>query len=145
MKDKSLILLSGGLDSAVSLAMNKYVDNIQLALFFNYGQKSFEREKSAVCNLCKYYGIDLKIIDLNWLNEITNNSLTDDNTDVPELCKDDLSDRDLTFKSMKSVWVPNRNGLFLNQDVVDSKQWTIEEIKNRTNKIVEILMKDYAL
>ena len=47
MMSKLIVLLSGGLDSVVSLAKvrNKY-DEV-LALTFDYGQKSFESEKKA--------------------------------------------------------------------------------------------------
>ena len=44
MNTKSIILLSGGLDCATSLASCIKSDNIQLALFFNYGQKAYEKE-----------------------------------------------------------------------------------------------------
>ncbi len=37
---KSIILLSGGLDSLVSLGLKKEELNITLALTFDYGQKS---------------------------------------------------------------------------------------------------------
>lgn len=38
----------------------------------------------------------------------------------------------------------NRNGLFLNEDVVSENKWTIEKIKDRTDKIVRILLKMYS-
>ena len=114
MGNKGIILLSGGLDSSVSLALNKEKDNIELALFFNYGQKSFEQEKTSVENLCKYYKIDLKIINLEWLKNITNNALVNNELDIPSLKIEDLEDINITEKSMKNVWIPNRNGLFLN-------------------------------
>ena len=41
---KSLILLSGGLDSLVSLGLKKEELNISLALTFDYGQKSVQQE-----------------------------------------------------------------------------------------------------
>ena len=41
---KSLILLSGGLDSLVSLGLKKDELNVELALTFDYGQKSAVQE-----------------------------------------------------------------------------------------------------
>ena len=35
-----------------------------------------------------------------------------------------------------------RNGLHLNEDVVNEDSWTIDKIKNRTNKLVNQVMKD---
>ena len=42
--NKSIILLSGGLDSLVSLGLKKEELNIELALTFDYGQKSAQKE-----------------------------------------------------------------------------------------------------
>jgi uncharacterized protein with ParB-like and HNH nuclease domain len=43
----------------------------------------------------------------------------------------------------KSKDIGYRNGLFLNQDVVTQDTWTINKIKDRTNKIVKILLEMY--
>lgn len=105
MKNKSVILLSGGLDSLVSLGagINEY--NIRLALTFNYGQKPARQEMSASEKIAQYYGIKYKFIELPFLKDITKTALV--SGDVPT---DNLG----TKESAKAVWVPNRNGLFLN-------------------------------
>ena len=105
---KSIILLSGGLDSLVSLGLKKDELNIDLAITFDYGQKSVAKEVLASKTICDYYKISHKIIKLDWLKEITQTSLVSDEK-IP-------TQNDLTMdeKSAKSVWVPNRNGLFLN-------------------------------
>lgn len=105
---KSIILLSGGLDSLVSLGLAKEKYNIQLALTFDYGQKSAEQEIKAAKLICDYYGIEHKVMLLEWLKDITHTSLVSSD-DVPTGEK-----LDNPVDSMKSVWVPNRNGLFLN-------------------------------
>ena len=114
MNKNAVILLSGGLDSTVSLAKAKENYDIKLALFFDYGQKSFKQEKLSAQNIAEYYGIKFKVIKLNWLKKITNTSLVNQNNNVPKLSKDDLCDLDVTEASMKNVWVPNRNALFIN-------------------------------
>lgn len=106
MKNKSVILLSGGLDSLVSLGVAKDEYNIQLALTFDYGQKSLLQEISASKEICRYYNIEHKVIELPFLKEITKTSLVSDE-DVPV---ENLG----TTESAHAVWVPNRNGLFLN-------------------------------
>lgn len=105
---KSIILLSGGLDSLVSLGLKKEELNIELALTFDYGQKSAKQEIEASRKICDFYGIKHEVINLDWLKNITQTSLVSEDS-VPT--GNDLDDG---IKSMKSVWVPNRNGLFLN-------------------------------
>ncbi len=105
---KSIILLSGGLDSLVSLGVSKEKYNVELALTFDYGQKSAYQEVSTSEKISDYYGLTHKVIQLDWLKEITHTALVSDKK-VPT--GKDLSDE---VSSAKSVWVPNRNGLFMN-------------------------------
>lgn len=105
---KSIILMSGGLDSLVSLGLAKEKYNVVLALTFDYGQKSVNQEISASKLIADYYKIGHKIITLDWLKEITHTALVSDKT-VPT-----GKELDNPQQSAKSVWVPNRNGLFLN-------------------------------
>lgn len=113
MKNKSIILLSGGLDSVVSLAAVKDNCSDILALTFNYGQKSFDSEKKASSDIAKYYAIQHKIVDLPWLCEISTSSL---NTlePVPSISMENLDSSITAKKTAQSVWVPNRNALFTN-------------------------------
>ena len=108
MKNKSIILLSGGLDSLVTLGYaQKHTDyNVELALTFDYGQKSLKNEIETSAKICEYYDIKHKVIKLDWLKDITNTALVSNE----ELPKGDFSTQD----SCNAVWVPNRNALFLN-------------------------------
>lgn len=108
MMTKSVILLSGGLDSLVSLGLTKEKFNVELALTFDYGQKSVQDEISASAKICDYYKIEHKVIKLDFLKDITSTALvSDENLPSGEALNDEK-------QSAKSVWVPNRNGLFLN-------------------------------
>ena len=118
--DKAIILLSGGLDSLVALDIISKKHSVVLALTFNYGQKSFIEEEFAAKEISKIYNIEHKVIDLQFLAEITNNSLTDEN-------KED-------FNELKSVWVPNRNGLFLNIAACYCESFDIDYIVFGANK-----------
>ena len=108
MKNKSIILMSGGLDSLVALGYSKkYTNyNVELALTFDYGQKTASAEIETSRKICDYYNINHKIIKLDWLKEITHTALVSD-SEAPK-------ERFETEESAKSVWVPNRNALFLN-------------------------------
>lgn len=111
---KAIILLSGGLDSVVSIAklQSENID-FALALTFDYGQKSATKEINSSKEIADYYNIEHKVITLDWLKEITNTSLVSSDK-IPELKTTDLTDKEITQNGMKSVWVPNRNGLFIN-------------------------------
>ena len=100
---RGIILLSGGLDSLVSLGLTT---NIELALTFDYGQKSADYEIKASKAICDFYKIEHKVIKLDWLKNITHTALVSDN-ELPKGLEN-------PEESAKNVWVPNRNGLFLN-------------------------------
>jgi len=111
---KSIVLLSGGLDSLVSVAQAKNEGEVMLALFFDYGQKSLAKEKAAAEGIAKYYEIPLRTIRLDWLQEITKTALVDKKAQVPVITEVMLG-RQLEIKQegSKAVWVPNRNSVFL--------------------------------
>lgn len=70
----------------VSLAVAQQDFDIQLALTFDYGQKAAAKEVLASEKICEFYKIKHQVIKLDWLAALLN----------------------------EDVWVPNRNGLFLN-------------------------------
>jgi len=100
MKKTGIILLSGGLDSYISLDIAIKQINIKTALTFNYGQKAFEDELFSSKKMCKLYNIKQEIIELPFLKKITKNALTEKKNN--------------NFNDVPSIWIPNRNGLFLN-------------------------------
>lgn len=113
--NNAIILLSGGLDSVVSLAIEKEKYNKILALTFSYGQKSFLSEKKASENISAYYNIKHEIISLDWLAKISTSSLNlNNNKSIPQLNSEDLDNQKIVENTAESVWVPNRNSLFVN-------------------------------
>lgn len=110
---KSIVLLSGGLDSLVSLALTKKEYNVTLALTFDYGQKAVLQEIDASKKICEFYNIEHKVINLDWLKDITQTALVSEQ-DIPFTSLNDLTSNDFVKKSAACVWVPNRNGVFLN-------------------------------
>ncbi len=139
--NSSIVLLSGGLDSVVSLAQVKeYCDDI-LVLTFNYGQKSFYSEKTASEKIAQFYNAEHKIIDLDWLSKISQSSLNTKES-VPSVSVFDLDNEIITKKSAKSVWVPNRNGLFVNIAACFADALNIEYIVIGANKEEGATFKD---
>lgn len=112
--NKGIILLSGGLDSLVSLAYTQEKYGICLAITFDYGHRAAKREIETSKKICDYFGIEHKVIKTEWLEEITETSLVNMDKELPFLGSDELDNCEKTTDSAKKVWVPNRNGLFLN-------------------------------
>jgi 7-cyano-7-deazaguanine synthase len=51
---------------------------------------------------------------LPWLAELTQTSLVNREKRIPKINSSDLDNLEVTSASADSVWVPNRNGLFIN-------------------------------
>jgi|Deesub1362A_J573_1020465.scaffolds.fasta_scaffold00115_5 7-cyano-7-deazaguanine synthase len=108
---KAISLLSSGIDSLVALRLSIEELEVPLALTFDYGQVSRKREVEYSSKICEILGLDHKVIRISWLKEITRSGLI--KGDIPEVKERDL-DSKLAKETAKQVWVPNRNGLFIN-------------------------------
>lgn len=106
----AIILLSGGLDSAVSLAKAVKRIKVKLALTFDYNQKASSKEILAASLIARHYKVSHQIIKLPWLADITNTSLVLKEQKIPEFDFNKSNSK----KTAKEVWVPNRNGVFVN-------------------------------
>lgn len=113
-ESNQVVLLSGGLDSAVNLAMAVDQGGVLLTLTFDYGQHAAIREIEAARALASHYGVPHRVIALSWMKEIPAGALVDDRKTPPQVGEAALSDREATGQSARAVWVPNRNGIFLN-------------------------------
>lgn len=112
---KAVCVLSGGLDSTVSLALaRKQRVNVKQCLFFDYGQQSAKREENAARRIARFYNVPFNKIKLDWLKEICKTSLVNTGKKIPSVAVNDLDKKKVTTKSAKAAWVPNRNGVFIN-------------------------------
>lgn len=75
---KAIVVHSGGMDSSLCLKvaiMDHGVENV-LSLSFTYGQRhSIELESAK--KICEHWGVDHTVINIDCLNQITTNALTD--------------------------------------------------------------------
>ncbi len=111
----AIVLLSGGLDSAVNLKRAADETGVALSVTFDYGQRAAAREAGAAALICRQLGLPHRLIPLPWLPEISPASILHSDAPVPEIRADELgSDRVTTGETAQAVWVPNRNGLFVN-------------------------------
>ena len=109
----AVAILSGGLDSTVSTAAAIRAGwRVREAVYFDYGQKAARRERRASKAVAKYFGIDWSEIDLPWLGAVTRTALVG-KAAPPRPSEADL-DSPRSRATAKAVWVPNRNGVFLN-------------------------------
>lgn len=103
-KPQALVLLSGGLDSAVALAKAREAYEVALVLTINYGQRALKKELMATAALADHYHLPHRVVALPWMAEILPQALQANGSNNP----------DVDVMAVHTVWVPNRNGLFLN-------------------------------
>jgi 7-cyano-7-deazaguanine synthase len=102
---RSVLILSGGIDSTVLLAHLLAEGREVFALSVDYGQRH-RRELDAAKAICAHYGVKHQVADLRALAPLFGaNALTDSHVDVPEGHYEEAS--------MKSTVVPNRNMLLI--------------------------------
>ncbi len=112
--DGNLVLLSGGLDSAVNFLMALRDGGVGAAVTVDYGQKAARREVAKAKALCERYETRHIILDMRWLARFSDNALTEPGKRFPEVTPAQLEDKALVKETMRQVWVPNRNGLLAN-------------------------------
>ena len=108
MKEKAVIILSGGIDST-TLCYKYASENFEIySLTLIYGQRH-SREVESAKNVALELGISNKVVDLSPLKELlTGSALTDSKIDVPEVPEEAEH-----FETLKTTIVPNRNAIFL--------------------------------
>ncbi|NOZ82545.1 MAG: 7-cyano-7-deazaguanine synthase QueC [Euryarchaeota archaeon] len=106
-------LLSSGMDSVVAAALASKQGELALALTFDYGQRAAEREVEYSARVCEVLGVRHRVLRLEWLAEITSTALVNSGRSLPELAEEEL-DSEAAQESARQVWVPNRNGVFVN-------------------------------
>ncbi len=109
----ALALLSGGLDSAVAVALHlQSGGTIALGLFVDYGQRAVGPEERAARAVGAALGFPLRTTTLPLLAEVTRTALVSDTAALPRPDPADLEQG--AAASADAVWVPNRNALLVN-------------------------------
>lgn len=106
MTKKAVILVSGGLDSATTLAIAKEQGYECYAMSFNYGQRHQLELESAKIVSTTMGALEHKVVNLG-LDDIGGSALTDENIAVPQNIDDDISSH------IPVTYVPARNTVFL--------------------------------
>ncbi|MBS1852180.1 MAG: 7-cyano-7-deazaguanine synthase QueC [Acidobacteria bacterium] len=104
-KTRAVVLLSGGMDSAVCAALATR-DHDAAALHVSYGQRTEERERQSFLAICDRLGIPQRLLVRNEaLRAIGGSALTDPNISVPE--------SHALGQDIPVTYVPFRNAHFL--------------------------------
>ena len=102
---KAICILSGGMDSTLASYMAKNDGYEIIAVHFNYGQRTQDRELKAFRDICDDLGILEKYeIDIPFFTQIGASALTDKTIDVP------IGGIEA---GVPITYVPFRNGIFL--------------------------------
>ncbi len=105
MSKIAVCIISGGMDSALSATIAKEEGYEIVALHFNYGQRTEDRELKAFRDITNRLDvIDSYEIDLDFFKQIGASALTDSSIDVPT---------DGIEEGVPPTYVPFRNGIFL--------------------------------
>jgi 7-cyano-7-deazaguanine synthase len=102
--DKSICIVSGGMDSATALALTIASGKEPIAVHFDYRQRTERKERESFGALCDFYAIASRyVIDLGFFAAIGASALTDRSIDIPQSVS----------KGVPITYVPFRNGIFL--------------------------------
>ncbi|WP_031513971.1 7-cyano-7-deazaguanine synthase QueC [Desulfofalx alkaliphila] len=111
---KSIVLLSAGLDSTVCLAQAMRESKVELCLTYDYNQRSAKQESEHALALANYYQVPHQVIKLDFFSHFAGGALINRDMEVPEPQEDALDDLNIGKETAAAVWVPNRNGIFIN-------------------------------
>ncbi|HXV14848.1 MAG TPA: 7-cyano-7-deazaguanine synthase [Candidatus Krumholzibacteria bacterium] len=102
-KPRSIALVSGGLDSLVSLARAVVERDVRIVMFFDYGQRARASERVSAMSAANYYGLPFLDADVRWLESLS-----------PSGMRSSDPDSEAGLATLDDVWIPNRNGVFIN-------------------------------
>ncbi len=106
MSEKSIVLVSGGMDSCVTAAIAEREFDELAFLHISYGQLTEERERRAFNDIADHYDIKKRLdVSIEYLAKMGGSSLTDTSMAVTEA--------DLASKEIPTSYVPFRNANML--------------------------------
>ena len=102
----AIVLVSGGMDSCVTVAIARSVANELAFLHISYGQRTEARERKAFNDIADVYGVEKRLdISIEHLAKLGGSSLTDEKIPV--------TDADLGSHEIPTSYVPFRNANML--------------------------------
>lgn len=134
MKKNAICLLSGGLDSTTALLFSKKMGFQIKAVNFNYYQRSRVKEQRHAKAIARYFDIPFFSIEFPFYKKFKiKNALLNKNLSLPTPNFKELTNKK-SFKNALAVWVPNRNGTFIEIAALIAESWNISNIIVGFNK-----------
>jgi 7-cyano-7-deazaguanine synthase len=104
MKELAVILVSGGIDSCVTVAIANQEYRLAF-LHVNYGQLTESKELDSFSKIADFYDVELRLVcDFGWMGKIGGSSLTD-----PGIAMAATPHSDADHKLIPATYVPFRN------------------------------------
>jgi len=122
-KQKSIALVSGGLDSLVSLARAVNERDVRAVMFIDYGQRARESERASSMSAANYYGLAFLDVDLRWLESLSPAGMRASRGEVPD-----------ALATLDEVWIPNRNGVFVNTAAAYAESYGCDTVVTGFNR-----------
>jgi len=120
MKKIAICIISGGMDSALAAQIAKNDGYDIVALHFNYGQRTQNRELVSFKKIAKdLEAKETQIVDLDFFSQIGVNALTDSSIEVPT---------DGIKPGVPITYVPFRNGIFLSIAAAVAQKYSAEAL-----------------
>ena len=116
MENRSAVCcISGGVDS---VTMAYYIKKVlkpekQMHIFCDYRQRTYEYERFCIEKISEALDVQLKLIDLRWLGEISTSLLTHAEKEIPETQEKDLWNPEKARERILKWWDPCRNSILL--------------------------------
>ncbi len=102
---KAICIMSGGMDSTLGAYMVKKMGYEVIALHFNYGQRTQQKELLCFEKICDDLGVLKRyVLDLDFFEQIGASALIDKSIEVPTKGVEE---------GVPATYVPFRNGIFL--------------------------------
>ena len=105
MKQRVVVLVSGGMDSVSALYEAKNQHSVLAGLSFNYGSKHNHREIPWAALHCRKLGVPHQVIELDFVSRLFKSDLLQSGGTIP--------DGHYQEQKMKKTVVPFRNGIML--------------------------------
>ena len=104
-KGKTVVLLSGGMDSVSALYHTIQDQEVVAAVSFDYGSKHNDKEIPFAAYHCRKFKIEHQVIRLGFVGELFKSDLLKSGGQIP--------DGHYEEETMKATVVPFRNGIML--------------------------------